>query len=36
MDVYDLNRQDWESIIDVGKFGKESDVVSEIPTKVDN
>jgi len=34
MDDYNLNREDWESILEIGTWGKQNDLISKIPTKV--
>ncbi|XP_057310081.1 replication factor C subunit 1-like [Hydractinia symbiolongicarpus] len=34
MDQYNLTREDWDSVMEIGKWGKESDDTAKIPTKV--
>ncbi len=34
MDAYNLTREDWESVMEIGKLGSQSDIISSIPSKV--
>ncbi|XP_066912084.1 replication factor C subunit 1-like [Clytia hemisphaerica] len=34
MESYNLTREDWDSVMEIGKWGNEPDITSKIPTKV--
>jgi len=34
MESYNLTREDWDSVMEIGKWGNEPDITSNIPSKV--
>ena len=36
MESYNLTREDWDSVMEIGKWGSEPDITSKIPTKVNS
>ena len=34
MESYNLTREDWDSVMEIGKWGNEADITKKIPTKV--
>ena len=34
MENYNLTREDWDSVMEIGKWGNESDITKRIPSKV--
>ena len=34
MESYNLTREDWDSVMEIGKWGNEPDITKKIPSKV--
>ena len=34
MESYNMTREDWDSVMEIGKWGNEPDITSKIPSKV--